>query len=76
MRRDFLIGSTVSLNGTTTLAVVIYDPSCPGDMVAVFEMTDNDEGRSRWVPSEQLRPCTCSIPGTQHQACETHGVPN
>ncbi len=76
MRRDFLIGSTVSLLDSPTLAVVVCDPDCPGDMVAVFEMSDDGDGRTRWVRPEHLKLCTCSIPGTGHSPCETHGLPN
>jgi len=72
----FLIGSTVSLPATTTLAVVVVDPACPGDLVAVIELREGTGCGPHWFRPEQLKLCTCSIPGSQHAMCDTHGYAN
>jgi hypothetical protein len=74
--RTFLIGSTVSLPGTATLAVVVYDPACPPELVAVVEQREGNGCGPHWFPPDFLTLCTCSIPGSQHAPCETHGLAN
>jgi hypothetical protein len=74
--RTFLIGSTVSLPATTTLAVIVYDPACPHDLVAVVELREGNGCGPHWFAPDQLKLCTCSIPESEHDVCETHGRAN
>jgi len=73
--RTFLIGSTVSLPDDT-LAVVVADPGCPPSLVAVVELREGNGCGPHWFSPDQLKHCTCSIPGSQHAPCETHGLAN
>jgi hypothetical protein len=79
--RNFLTGDTVSLpsrhsSAGREIAIVIHEPTCPSDLVAVVETWEGGSATPVWVRPDDLLLCTCCIPDTEHEPCETHGSTN